>query len=88
MVKARLLDFNKNNRLSVTKNPLPNHIRPNVNAIVEDLGLKIKTKVKEAKASMEEIYKVLLGVRVIPKREISDVKKEIKVAIANIMQNV
>ena len=59
LINAGLLDFNRNNGPSVTTNSLLNHIGPNVNAIVEDLGLMVKTKVNEVKSSMEEIYKVM-----------------------------
>ena len=37
--------------------------------------MKIKTKVDEVKASMEEIHKVLIGVGVIPKKEVFDEEK-------------
>ena len=59
------MDFNRNNGPSVTTNPLPNHVGPNVNAIVEDSGLKVKTKMDEVKSSMEKVYKVLVKIWVI-----------------------
>ena len=36
LIKPELLDFNKNNGPSVTANPIPNHVRPSINAIMED----------------------------------------------------
>ena len=67
-----MLDFNRNNRPSVTANPLPNHVEPNVNAIMEDSSLRVKTKVDEVKAFMEEIYKLLVRMEVIPEKEFFD----------------
>ena len=58
------MDFNRNNKPSVTTNPFLNHVEPNVSTIMEDLGLKIKTKMDEVKASMEEIYKMMVEIRV------------------------
>ena len=49
-------------------NPLSTHVGPNINAIEEDQVLKVKTKVDEVKASMEEIYKVLIRVGAISKK--------------------
>ena len=75
MVKAGLLDFNKNNGSSVTTNMLPNHTDPNVNAIVEDSSLKVKTKVDEVKVSMEKVYKVMVRVGAIPINEVFNEEK-------------
>ena len=69
------MDFNRNNKPSVKINPLPNHIGPNVNAIVEDSDLRIKTKVDEVKSSMEEIYKVMVEIKAIPEKEVFDEEK-------------
>ena len=57
-------------------NPLPNHVGPNVNGITEDLGLRVKTKVDEVNISMEEVYKVLVKIRVILEREVFIKEKE------------
>ena len=46
----------------VTANPLPNHVEPTVNAIMEDSGMKIKTKVDEIKLSMDEVYYVMVKI--------------------------
>ena len=58
-------------------NPLPNHVRPNVNTIIEELGTQIKIKVNKVKSSMDEVYKALIEIGVIPKtkifREIADI---------------
>ena len=53
----------------MTVNPLPNHIGLNVNAIMEESGMKIKTKVDEVKSSMNEVYKVMVMTRAIPKKK-------------------
>ena len=44
----------------MTTNPLPNHVGPNVNITMEDLGTQTKTKVDEVKSSMDEVYKALI----------------------------
>ena len=36
LVKAELLNLNKVSGLNVMGNPLPDHVRPKINAIVED----------------------------------------------------
>ena len=69
------LDFNRNNGPNVRTNPLSNHIKSNVNAIMEDSNIKVKTKVDEVKASMEDIYKVLVRVRAILRKEAFDEEK-------------
>ena len=38
--------------------PLPNHVGPNVNAIIKELGMKIKTRV-------DEVHKVMVRMRAI-----------------------
>ena len=55
----------------MTANPLPNNIGLIINAIIEDLGIKVKTKVDEIKSSMDEVYYVMVRMAVIPKKEIS-----------------
>ena len=50
-------------------NPLPNHDGPKINAIVEDSTSRVKTKVDEVKAIIEEIHGALIKI-VIPKKEI------------------
>ena len=51
-------------------NPLPIHVGPNVNTIMEELGTRTKTKVDEVKSSMDEVYKALIEMGVIPKMKI------------------
>ena len=82
------MDFNKNNDSSVTRNPLPNHAGPKSNAIMEDSVLKVKTKVDEVKASMEEIYEVLTRIGVIPKKEVFEKEKERQDCFVATMWNV
>ena len=60
MIKVGWLDFNKSNEPNVMANPLPNHVGPNVNTIMEELGTRIKMKVDEVKSSMDEVYKALI----------------------------
>ena len=55
-------------------NPLPNHIEPNVNDIMEESGMKIKTKVDEIKSSMDEVYMVMVRIEAIPKMKASEGK--------------
>ena len=70
MIKTRWLDFNKNNGPNVMTNALPNHVGPNVNTIMDELGTRTKTKVEEVKSSMDKVYKALIEMRVIPKMKI------------------
>ena len=51
-------------------NPLPNHVGPNVNTIMEELAPWTKSKMDEAKSSMDEVYKALIEMRVIPEMKI------------------
>ena len=51
-------------------NPLPNHARPNVNTIMGELGTRTKKKMDEAKSSMDEVYKALIEMGVIPEMKI------------------
>ena len=46
--------------------PLPNYVGPNVNAIMEESGMKIKTRVEEIKSSMDEVYGVMVRMEVVP----------------------
>ena len=71
----------------MTANPLPNHVGPIVNAIVEDSSLRVKTKVDEVKASMEEIYEVLVKMRVIFKKRFL-IRKESKTIFSNIIHHI
>ena len=41
LIKVYQLEFNRNNGLNVTANPLPNHVGPNINAVMEELGIRI-----------------------------------------------
>ena len=70
LIKAEWLDFNKSNGPNVTANPLSNHARSNVNTIMEELGMQIKMKVDEVKSSMNEVYKALIEMGVIPEMKI------------------
>ena len=65
LIKVGWLDFNRNNGPYVTKNPLPNHVGPNINAIMEESSMRIKTRVDEVKSSMDEVYKVMVRMRAI-----------------------
>ena len=69
LIKIVLLDFNRNNGLNVTANSLPNHVGPIVNVIMEDSGMKIKTRVNEIKLSMDEVYQVMVMMGVIPRKK-------------------
>ena len=64
------MDFNKSNGPHVTANLLPHHFGPNVNTIMEELGTRIKMKVDEVKSLMDEVYKALIEMGVIPKMKI------------------
>ena len=54
----------------MTTNPLPNYIEPTVNAIMEDLSMRIKTKVDEIDSSMDKVYKVMVKIGAIPKKNV------------------
>ena len=64
------MDFNRNNEPNVMTNPLLNHIGPNVNAVIEKLGMRIKIRVDKVKSSMDEVYKVMVRMRVVPKMKV------------------
>ena len=66
LIKADWLDFNRNNRPNVTTNLLPNHIGPDVNAVIEESCMRIKIRVDEVKLSMDEVYKEMVRMRAIP----------------------
>ena len=70
LIKASWLEFNRNNGPNVAANPLPNHVGPNINAIMEESGMRIKTRMDEVKSSMDEVYKVMVRIRVIPKMQV------------------
>ena len=59
LIKGGYLDFLDESKPNVTADPLPNHAGPNVNTIMEDLGTRIKIKV-------DEVYKALIEMAVIP----------------------
>ena len=46
-------------------NPLPNHARPNINVVMEELSMRIKIRVDEVNSSMDEVYKVMVRMEVI-----------------------
>ena len=50
-------------------NPLPNHVRAKINAIVEDSALRVKTKINKLKETMEEIDEVMINVGAFPKKK-------------------
>ena len=64
------MDFNRNNGPNVMANPLPNHARPNINVVMEESGMKIKTKVDEIKSSMDKVYKVMVKMKAIPEMKV------------------
>ena len=53
----------------MTVNLLPNHTRPTINAIMEDSGMRIKTKVDEIKLSMDQVYQMMVKMGVIPEKK-------------------
>ena len=50
-------------------NLLPNHTGTIINAITEDSGMRIKTKVDEIKSSMDEVYNVMVKMGLSSKRK-------------------
>ena len=69
LIKVGWLDFNRNNGPSMTANPLPNHTEPTIDAITEDSSMRIETKVDEIKSSMDQVYQVMMKMRVILKKK-------------------
>ena len=67
LIKVGWLDFNKNNGPNMIANSLPNHVRPNINAVMEESSMKIKTTVDEIKSSMDKVYRVMVRMGAIPK---------------------
>ena len=87
LIKVGLLDFNRNNGPSVMINPSPNHTEPTINVIMENLSIKIKTKVNEIKSSMDEVYHVMMKMRVIHKKEISIKENEEICCLCHMVSN-
>ena len=77
LVKAVYLDFNFHKRIcpNITCNPLPNHLGPKINALTEDFGLKVKSRVDQIKMCMDTIFKVLVQVQLFQAREKRKVKE-------------
>ena len=62
LINAGWLDSNHNNGPSVMANPLPNHVGPNVNAAMEESGMRTKTRLDEVKSPMDVVYKATVNI--------------------------
>ena len=69
-------DFGKTKGPNVTSNLLPNHPRPKINALVEDLAKGVKTRVDDVKTPMEIIYEAFVQVKLLQPKEGKNRKEE------------
>ena len=62
LMKARYVsfDYNEIGDPIVTSNPLPNHPRPKINALVEDLVERVETYINDVKTLMRVIHEALV----------------------------
>ena len=56
------------------KSPLPNHARPNVNAIMGESNVRTKVRLDEVKLPMDVVYKTMVKMGLIPQWKIFEGK--------------
>ena len=67
-------------------NPLSNHTKPKINAIIKGQGQEVKTKVEEVKTLMKDIYEALIKFEILkPKIKEATKRKKYQDIFANIM---
>ena len=62
-------DYNTSRGPNIINNPLPNHLRPKINVLMEDSTRYMKTRVNDVKMSMADIYRALIQAKVFQPRE-------------------
>ena len=60
LIKARALAFDEEDISDVNRNPLPDHQRPKVNAVENDLELLVEKDARAVQMSIEMVYEALL----------------------------
>ena len=70
------MTFEDTDTPNVTGNPLPNHAGPKINAILEGNGFIIQRDVCKVKTPMIEVFKALVGAKIISRvKEEEEVKE-------------
>ena len=69
-------DYNVMGGLNITSNPLPNHPRPKINALIEDSTRSVKTRVSNVKMPMKNVYKALILAKILHPKETKMIKGE------------
>ena len=67
LIKAKALTFDDEDVFDVNRNPLPDHQRPKINAVENDLELLIEKEIKAVCMPMETVYEALLKVDMLDK---------------------
>ena len=67
-------DYNASRGSNITNNPLPNHPRPNINALTKDSTRFMETRVNDVKTPMENVYKALVQAKVFHPKKIETIK--------------
>ena len=63
-------------RVVRTSNPLPNHPRPKINALIEDSVGSLKTKVSDVETPIKDVYKALILAKILHLEETEMIRKE------------
>ena len=69
-------DFGKIGGLNVTSSPLPNHPRPKIIFLTEDLAKGVKTQVNDVKTPMKIIHETLVQGKFFQPKEAKVMKEE------------
>ena len=60
---------------NITGNPLPNHPEPKINALNEDYGLKVKSRIDEIEMCMDNVFEMLVQAQLFQARKRGKVKE-------------
>ena len=61
---------------NITNNPLPNHLRPKINALTDDLTRSVKIRVNDVKMPMRSVYEALVQAKILHLEKIKKIKGE------------
>ena len=62
-------DYNETSGPNVTSNPLPNHLRPKINALIDNSTGLVKNQVNNVKTPIENVYKALVLAKILQPEE-------------------
>ena len=77
LIRVEKVTFEDIDTSNVTANPLSNHAGPKINAISKGNVFMIQKDVRKVKTPMIEVFKALVGAKIIPKRKEEEEVKEI-----------